>query len=57
MNLNSILHSSGHINYAAFGLYYGFLRGIFPTLIVNDVYEGIPGLLVARVHSLPVALD
>lgn len=51
MNLNSILHALPHIKYAELAMYYGFLRGIFPALIVHDVYEDIPGLHFAHIPS------
>lgn len=54
MNLNSMLHASPHIKYAELGLYYRFLRGIFPILIVHEIYRDNPGLLLPV--SLPLLL-
>lgn len=49
--LNFILHASNHLKYQELSLFYAFLRGILPSVVVSELHKSTPGSSVMKLPS------
>lgn len=56
LQLNTVLHTSGHLKYQELYLFYGFFRSIMPRTTFKELFTRKPGAMVARVPRFTAGL-